>query len=180
MIEFFATSFSILALAVSCYALYRGGPKGDTGETGCQGIQGIQGEKGDSGILTSLPASTIQKPKEDLTSAKQIKDLETRVQTLRAELRREILCFKYCQCDEPNCHESQCLRSVRYLVTAKQTNGNKNLLMCGICFLRLKELQKIESFEDLEPPKVAPFRRPAFQNEDDKQRARLGEYYGER
>jgi hypothetical protein len=56
-------ALSLLSLAVSSYALYRGGPigpKGDVGDTGARGPQGEQGETGSQGEKGE-PGSTATK-----------------------------------------------------------------------------------------------------------------------
>jgi cell division protein FtsL len=86
---------------------------------------------------------------------------------LESKRRLEMLCFGNCQCFDLNCHQGWCSRPIRYLIS--NTRKTKSLV-CGVCFLRLKELNAVELSEDLEPLKPPSFRRTAYKNEVDKNR----------
>lgn len=95
MIDLTSASISVLSLAVSCYALYHGGPQGrqgDRGEKGDTGERGPQGEKGETPVPVRLVEPVRTAPAVDV-----------RPKFLTKESRREQIAA---QADDPDFQDS--------------------------------------------------------------------------
>jgi hypothetical protein len=78
----FPLVFSLLSLAVSSYALYRGGPVGPKGDVGDTGARGPQGEKGET-LIDNKPKFQKEIPDKPYDS-----DFETRLAEIRQRIQK--------------------------------------------------------------------------------------------
>ena len=151
MIDIIALCISIASFAGVTWVIRFGtasGAKGDRGEQGPKGDRGEQGPKGDRGS-------------QGLRGESCLKEMEENLRTLRSNLLKEITSYRSCQCSNQNCHLGVCTRPVRYLLT------DINRVLCGNCYLMMKEFGYEGPCENLHPSKPASFRRPAYKNHED-------------